>query len=65
MSQKRNDPGTELFTTVNGVKQDAPLHAEMLDDPKAQTAIEASAIKRATASGMDRKTALRLYGTQK
>ena len=52
------------YVDKHGKRQDASLHAEMLNNTKAHSADMAAALKRAVKSGMSKSDALRLYGPQ-
>lgn len=55
----------ELFTTVNGKKQDAPLHEPILDNKKADVKLSRIAIARAVRTlGISSVEAARLYGVK-
>ncbi len=57
MAKKRKSD--ELFVSGN---KDAPLHDEILDNPKAEKKLNRLAVKRAIARGVDKKLAKELYG---
>jgi hypothetical protein len=55
-------PGSnEFFVMVDGKKEDAGLHAELLDNEEAERAIAAMAIERAIKDGLSREEAEQLY----
>ncbi len=56
MAKKRKSD--ELF--VSGTNKDAPLHDEILDNPKAEKKLNRLAVKRALARGVDKKLAKEL-----
>lgn len=55
----------ELFTMTDGVKTDAELHDDILDNKDADVKLSCAAIERAIARGMSRAEARKLYGIKK
>lgn len=53
--------GDEMFVMVDGKKEDAGLHAELLNNEEAERATAADAIERAIKRGMSREDAEQLY----
>lgn len=54
----------ELFTTTDGVKTDAELHDDILDNEDADRKLSRAAIERAVARGMSLAEARKVYGTK-
>lgn len=54
-------PSNEMFVLINGKKEDAGLHAELLNNEEAERATAAAAIERAIKDGLSREDAEQLY----
>jgi hypothetical protein len=52
-----------FYLDEQGVRRDAALHAEMLDNPEADGLVARDAIERQVAAGMALELAVDLYGT--
>lgn len=59
MTEKKGS--TECFVMVNGKKQDASIHEQILDSPEARKKLLASSIALAIELGMSPEMAKRLY----
>jgi hypothetical protein len=55
----------EFFTVVDGIKTDAPLHDDILDNPEADLSNRIATARRAIADGMGKDDARLLYGISK
>lgn len=66
MAKSRKPPprrGTELFQELeDGTLSDAAIHEAILDNPRAEAAIAADAVRRAIARGMAPDLAAAIYG---